>query len=58
MDNNTGEDSLKSTEEQERHLDQVFANAVWALGYGAQKEDLLSEIEEALQMHDDLRTEV
>jgi hypothetical protein len=36
-----------------RHLAQVYANAQFALRYGATKEALLSQIEEAVEFHED-----
>ena len=33
------------------HLEEVYGNATWALRYGATKEDLLAQIEEALECH-------
>ena len=35
------------------HLEEVYGNAQWALRYGATKEDLLDQIEQALDMHQD-----
>jgi hypothetical protein len=35
------------------HLEEVYGNAQWALRYGATKEDLLSQIEEAVELHED-----
>jgi hypothetical protein len=36
-----------------RHLDQVYANAQFALRYGATKESFLSQIEQAVELHED-----
>lgn len=32
-------------------LDEVYGNAQWALRYGATKEDLIDQIEQALELH-------
>lgn len=45
------EDPTDNFDEMCHHLNEVYANAQWALRHGATKEDLLGEIEEALEMH-------
>jgi len=35
------------------HLEDVYGNAQWALRFGATKEDLLDQITQALELHQD-----
>jgi hypothetical protein len=35
------------------HLEEVYGNAYWALRYGATKESLFNQIEQALEMSQD-----
>jgi tryptophanyl-tRNA synthetase len=40
-----------SFDEMRHHLNEVYANAQWALRCGATKESLLDQIEQALELH-------
>ena len=39
------------------HLEEVYGNAQWALRYGATKESILAEIDQALELHEDALSE-
>jgi hypothetical protein len=55
----TGQKTCMDTNEEnlQRCLEEVYGNAQWALRYGATKESLLEQIEVAVELHEERRSE-